>query len=67
MLKRLQGIIAVFEIGNGIYTLYKIYLKKIPSSEMVDSVSTGHIKNKVIKISRKSIIKYGEVIGTIKL
>lgn len=65
MFKRLQGIIAVFEIGDGIYTLYKINLKKIPSSEMIDSESTGHKKNKVIKISRKSIIKHGEVIGTI--
>lgn len=65
MLGRLQGIIAAFENNDGRYTLYKVDLKRNPPLQMVFSQSSGHKKNKVIKISRKSIQKYGEIIGNI--
>lgn len=65
MLNRLQGIIVAFETDNGKYTLYKVDLKNNPPLQMVFSQSSGHTKNRVIKISRKSIQKYGATIGTI--
>jgi hypothetical protein len=65
MFGRLQGIIAAFENDEGRYTLYKVDLKRSPPLQMVLSQSSGHKNNKVIKISRKSIQKYGETIGNI--
>lgn len=59
MLRRLQGIIAAFENNDGGYTLYKVELKRKPPLQMDLSKSSGHKKSKVIKISRKSIKKYG--------
>ena len=61
MLNRLQGIIVAFETDNGKYTLYKVDLKNNPPLQMVFSQSSGHTKNRVIKISRKSIQKYGRL------
>lgn len=65
MLGRLQGIIAAFENDAGGYNLYKLEFKRNPPLQMVFSQSSSHKKNKVIKISRKLIQKYGETIGNI--
>ena len=65
MLGRLQGIIAAFENDAGGYNIYKLEFKRPPSLKMVFSQSSSHKQNKVIKISRKFIEKYGETIGNI--
>ena len=59
MFNRLQGIIVALETDNGKYTLYKVDLKNNPPLQMRFSKSSGHIKNRVIQISRKSIQKCG--------
>ena len=61
MFNRLQGIIVALETDNGKYTLYKVDLKNNPPLQMRFSKSSGHIKNRVIQISRKSIQKCGLV------
>ena len=63
MLGRLQGIIAAFENDVGGYSIYKLEFKRSPPLKIVFSQSSSHKKNKVIKISRKFIQKYGETIG----
>ena len=65
MLGRLQGIIAAFENDGGRYNIHKLEFKNNPPLKMVFSQSSSHKKNKVIKISRKFIEKYGETIGNI--
>jgi hypothetical protein len=65
MFGRLQGIIAAFENDAGGFMLYKLELKRNTPLQMVFSQSSSHKKNKVIKISRKFIEKYGETIGNI--
>lgn len=65
MLGRLQGIIAAFENDAGGYNIYKLEFKRNPPLKMVFSQSRSHKKNKVIKISRKIIQKYGKTIGNI--
>lgn len=62
---RLQGIIVALETENGKYILYKVDLKMNPPLQTSFSKSSGHTKNKVIKISRKSIQMYGRIIGEI--
>ena len=59
MFNRLQGIIVALETDNGKYTLYKVDLKNNPPLQMRFSKSSGHIKNRVIQISRNSIQKCG--------
>ena len=65
MLERLQGIIIAFENDDMGYTLYKVNLKETPPLQMVSSQSNSQKKNKVIKISRKTVQKYGGIIGII--
>ena len=65
MLGRLQGIIAAFENDAGGFMLYKLDLKKNPPLQIVFSQSSSHKNNKVLKISRKLLRKYGETIGHI--
>lgn len=65
MFDRLQGVIVALETDNGKYTLYKVDLINNPSLQMRFSKSSGHVKNRVIQISRKSIQKCGRIIGEI--
>jgi len=65
MFDRLQGTIVALETDNGKYTLYEVDLKNNPPLQMCFSKSSGHIKNRVIQISRKSIQKYGRVMENI--
>jgi len=65
MLGRLHGIIAAFENDGEGYRLYKLEFNRNLPLQTVFSQSSSHKKNKVIKISRKFIQKYGETIGNI--